>query len=123
MIFQKFSLSNACFFCKLTRVRIEKYHLSAAPSACDFQKVYLRSIPCCNTCQVNLFLIQQFDQIFIFSSSPKVGIGSINYHRFGSRCQTLQCNPRSCYMQTRWPTHPTICSAVRLYAGSQLPVF
>ena len=29
-----------------------KYQLSAAPSACDFQKVYLRSLCCCNKCQV-----------------------------------------------------------------------
>ena len=27
-----------------------KNQLSAAASACDFQKVYLRSIPCCNNC-------------------------------------------------------------------------
>jgi len=30
----------------MTCVTIEKNHLSTAPSACDFQKVYLRSIPC-----------------------------------------------------------------------------
>ena len=30
-----------------------KNHLSSAPSACDFQKVYLRSILCCNKCQWN----------------------------------------------------------------------
>jgi len=33
---------------KLTCATIEKNHLSSAPSACDFQNVYLRSIPCCN---------------------------------------------------------------------------
>jgi len=32
-------------FDKMTCVTIEKNHLSTAPSACDFQKVYLRSIP------------------------------------------------------------------------------
>jgi len=53
-----------------------KNQLSAAPSACDFQKVYLRSIPCCNNCQVNLFLFQGLDITFILSSSPKVGICS-----------------------------------------------
>jgi len=51
-------------------------HFNAAPSACDFQKVYLRSIACCNKCQVNLFLFQRFDVIFILSNSPKVGICS-----------------------------------------------
>jgi len=35
----------------------------------------------------------------------------------------MQYNPRSCYMQTRWTTHPTIFLAVRFYAGSQLPTF
>jgi len=39
-------------FDKLTCVRNEKDQLSAAPSACDFKNVYLRSIPCCNKCQV-----------------------------------------------------------------------
>jgi len=29
-----------------TIVRIEQNHLSAAPSACDFHKVYLRSVRC-----------------------------------------------------------------------------
>ena len=53
-----------------------KNHLSSAPSACDFQKFYLRSIPCCNKCQVNLFLFQRFDIMLILSSSPKVGICS-----------------------------------------------
>ena len=64
MIFQTFSLSNACF--------LTNWHV-AAPSACDFQKVYLRSIPCCNNCQVNLFLFQRLDIMFVLSSSPKVG--------------------------------------------------
>ena len=41
-----------------------------------FSKVYLRSIPCCSKCQVNLFLFQRFDILFILSSSPKVGICS-----------------------------------------------
>ena len=35
----------------------------------------------------------------------------------------MQYNPRSCYMQTRWTTHPTIFLAVRFFAGSQLPTF
>ena len=61
---------------KLTCVRIEKNYLSAEPSACDFQKVYLKSIPCCNKCQVNLFLFQRFDIMLILTSSPKVGICS-----------------------------------------------
>ena len=63
-------------FDKLTCVKIEKNHFSAAPSACDFQKVYLRSITCCNKCQVNLILFQRFDKMFLLSSSPKVGICS-----------------------------------------------
>jgi len=50
-------------------VRTEQNHLSAAPSACDFQNVYLRSIPCCNKCQVDLHF-QRFDIMFILSSSP-----------------------------------------------------
>ena len=41
-----------------------------------FSKVYLRSIPCCNKCHVNLFLFQRFDTMFILSCSPKVGICS-----------------------------------------------
>ena len=41
-----------------------------------FSKSYLRSIPCCNKCQVNLFLFQRFDVMLILSSSPKVGICS-----------------------------------------------
>jgi len=53
-----------------------KKRLSAATSACDFQNVYLRSIPCCNKCQVILFLYQRFDIMFILSSWPKVGICS-----------------------------------------------
>jgi len=53
-----------------------KKQLSAAPSACDFRKVYLRSITCCNNCQVILFLFQRFDIMFILSNSPKVGICS-----------------------------------------------
>jgi len=59
---------------KLACVRIEQNHLSAAPSACDFQKVYLISIRCYNKCQVNLFYFQPFDIMFNLSSSPKVGI-------------------------------------------------
>ena len=53
-----------------------KNELRVAPSACDFQKVYLRSNPCCNNCQVILFLFQRLDIMFILSSSPKVGICS-----------------------------------------------
>jgi len=63
-------------FDKLTCVRNEKNQLSAAPRACDFRKVYLRSMPCCNKCQVNLFLFQRFDIMFVLSSSPKAGICS-----------------------------------------------
>ena len=61
---------------KLTCVKIEKNHLSAERSACDFQNFYLRSLPCCNKCQVNLFPFQRFDIMLIISSSPKVGICS-----------------------------------------------
>jgi len=61
-------------FDELTCVRIEQNRLSAAPSACDFQKVYLRSFRCCNICQVNIFYFKRFDIMFILSSSPKVGI-------------------------------------------------
>ena len=39
-----------------------------------FSKVYLRSIPCCNKCPVNLFLFQRFDIMLSLSSSPKLGI-------------------------------------------------
>ena len=56
---------NRCFFKSFHQVMLAswkidmckdwKNHLSSAQSACDFQKVYLRSIPCCNKCQVNLF--------------------------------------------------------------------
>jgi len=102
-------------FEQLTCVRTEQNHLVAAPSACDFQKVYLRSIRCCNKCKLNLIYFQRFDIMFSLSSSPKVGICPIKYHRFGSRCQTLQYNPRSCYMQTRWPTNPTIFLAVKIF--------
>ena len=109
-------------FDELTCVRIEQNHLSAAPSACDFQKVYLRSLRCCNKCQVNLFYFQRFDIMFILSTSPKACIFSSDYHRFGSRCQTLQYNPRSCYMQTHWTTPSTTFLSVRFYAGSQLPI-
>jgi len=110
------------FFDQLTCVRTEQNHLVVAPSACDFQKVYLRSIRCCNKCKLNLIYFQRFDIMFSLSSSTKVGICPIKYHKFGSRCQTLQYNPRSCYMQTRWPTNPTIFLAVRFYTGSQLPI-
>jgi len=65
-------------FDQLTCVKIEQKHLVAATSARDFQKVYLRSIRCCNKCQVNLFLFPLFDIMFILSSSPKVGICSNN---------------------------------------------
>jgi len=65
---------SCLLFDELTCVRIEQNHLSAAPSACDFQKVYFRSVRCCNKCQVNLFLFQRFDIMFILSGSPKVGI-------------------------------------------------
>ena len=41
-------------------------HLSSAPSACDFEKVYLRIIRYCNKCQVNLFYFQRFDIMFIW---------------------------------------------------------
>jgi len=61
-------------FNQLTCVRIEQNHLSASPSACDSHKVYLRTISCCNKCQVNLFYFQRFDIMFILSSSPKVWI-------------------------------------------------
>jgi len=57
-------------------VRIEQNQLSAAPSACDFQKFYFRSFRCCNKCQGNLFHFKWFDIMFILSSSPKVGICS-----------------------------------------------
>ena len=77
---------NRCFFKSFHWVMLAfwqidmcndwKNQLSAAPSASDFQKVYLRSIPCCNNCQVNLFLFQRLDIMFILSSSPKVGICS-----------------------------------------------
>jgi len=53
-----------------------KNQLRSAPSTCDFRKVYLRSITCCNKCQVNLFLFQRFVIMFILSRSPKVGICS-----------------------------------------------
>ena len=110
-------------FDELTCVRIEQNHLSAAPSACDFQKVYLRSFRCCNKCQANLFCFQRFDIMFNLSSSPKACVCSRDYHRFGSRCQTLQYNPRSCYMQTRWTAPPTTFLSVRFYAGSQLQFY
>ena len=74
MLFQKFSPCNACFLRNWHKVW--KNHLSSAPSACDFQKVYLRSIPCCNKYQVNLFLFHRFDIMLFLSSSPKVGICS-----------------------------------------------
>ena len=74
MFFQKFSPSNACFLRNWHKDW--KNHLSSAPCACDFQKVYLRSIPCCNKYQVNLILFQWFDIMLILSSSPKVGICS-----------------------------------------------
>ena len=109
-------------FDQLTCVRTVQNHLVAAPSACDFQKVYLRSIRSCNKCQLNLIYFQRFDIMFSLSCSPKVGICPIKNQRFGSRCQTLQYNPRSCYMQTRWPTNPTIFLAVRFFTGSQLPI-
>ena len=51
-----------------------KNQLSAATTACDFQKVYLRSIPCCNKCQLYLFHFQRFDKMLFLSSSPKLGI-------------------------------------------------
>jgi len=38
---------------QLTCVKIEQNHLVAAPSAREFEEVYLRSIRCCNKCQVN----------------------------------------------------------------------
>ena len=75
-VFSNVFTEQCLLFDELTGVRIEKDLRSAAPSACDFQKVYLRSIPCCNKCQVNLFLSQRFDMMFILSSSPKVSIGS-----------------------------------------------
>ena len=75
---------NRCFFKRFHREMLAfwqidmckdgKNQLSSAPSTCDFQKFYLRSIPCCNKCQVNLFLFQRFDIILISSRSPKVGI-------------------------------------------------
>jgi len=65
-------------FDQLTCVRIEQNHLSAAPSACDFQKVYLRSIRCCNKRQVNLFPFQRLDIMFVLSSSTNVGICTNN---------------------------------------------
>ena len=77
---------NKCFFksfhwemlafWKIDMCKDGKNQLSSASSACDFEKVYLRSIPCCNKCQVNLFLFQRFVIIFILSRSPKVGICS-----------------------------------------------
>jgi len=63
-------------FDKMTCVTIEKNHLSTAPSACDFQKVYLRSIPCWHKSYVNLFHFQRFNIMFISSSSLKVVICS-----------------------------------------------
>ena len=89
-----------------------KNQLSAAPSACDFRKVYLRSITCCNNCQEIFFLFQRFDIMFILSSSPKVGICSkrSNLHissflrfAFVNHCQTLQLTHRTYYQQIRWP--------------------
>ena len=41
-----------------------------------FSKSSSQIYPCCNKCQVNLFLFQRFDIMFILSSSPKVGICS-----------------------------------------------
>ena len=60
--------------------------------------------------------------VYFIQFTKKCGSDSVDYHRFGCRCQTLQYNPRSCYMQTRWPTHPTIFLPVGFYAGSQLPI-
>ena len=70
MFFQKFSLASS----QNDMCKDWKNPHSSAPSACDFQKVYLRSIPCCNKCQVNLFLFQRFDIMLFLSSSPKLGI-------------------------------------------------
>ena len=83
-VFSKLFTERCLLFNKLTCVRIEQNHLSASPSACDSHKVYLRTISCCNKCQVNLFYFQRFDIMFILSSSPKVGIYSIrcNLHIF-----------------------------------------
>jgi len=77
---------NRCFFKSFHWVMLAfwqidmckdwKIQLSAASSACDFRKIYLISITCCNNCQVILFLFQRFDIMFILSSSPKVGICS-----------------------------------------------
>jgi len=61
----------------------------------------------------NNVLLTQFTKVFV---------APINYNKFGSRCYTLQYNPRSSYMQTRWPTQPTIFLTVRFYTGSQLPI-
>ena len=41
-----------------------------------FSKSSSQIYPCCNKCQVNLFLFQRFDIMFILSSSPKVGMRS-----------------------------------------------
>jgi len=120
--FSKVCTEQCLLFDQLTCARIEQNHLVAAPSACDFQKVYLRSIRCCNKCEVNLFRFQRFDIMFSLSSSTKVGFCPIMYYRFGSCCRTLQYNSRSCCMQTRWPTNPTIFLSVRLYTGSQMPI-
>ena len=43
-VFSKVFTESCLLFDKLTCVRIEKNQLSAAPSACVFQKVSLRSI-------------------------------------------------------------------------------
>jgi len=51
-------------FDQLTCVRTEQNHLVASPSARDFQKVYLKSIRCCNKCQLNLIYFQRFDIMF-----------------------------------------------------------
>ena len=74
-VFSKVFTESCLLFDKLTCVRIEKNSLVLHQVRVIFESLS-QIYPCCNNCQVNLFLFQRYDIMFILSSSPKVGICS-----------------------------------------------
>ena len=122
-VVSKVCIEQCLLFDELTCVRIEQNHLSAAPSACDFQIFYLRSIHCWNKCHGNLFHFKQFDIMFILTSSTNVGIYSNILSQIWQSLPNTAIQSSILLMQTRWPTHTSTLLTVIFYSGSQLPIF
>ena len=110
-ILPKPMLSHA-FLWRIACSRIEQKQCCTKCAWCP--EALFQTAHFCNKFQVKSFLFQWLGQVFLSSSSPKVGICSkrSNLHispflkicpSFVNHWQTLQQNYRTCYKQIRWP--------------------